>query len=146
MPDVGRDGIFNGNNFVGMTKSSGYHILRVGMGLTFLWIGVLILQDPTFWGGFLKPWAVNLLPVPLHEAMISTAVLDILIGFFLLIDVVTWIAAAFGSIHLLIILITAGIDSITVRDIGLLGGCISLFWSDLPKRHREAIVRTTPTP
>ena len=117
-------------------KGSSYHLLRVGMGITFLWIGILIFRDPSFWGGFLQPWAAGLLPIPLAEAMIATAILNIAIGIFLLIDVYVWIAAAVASIHLALILIVTGVDVITVRDIGLLAAGISLFWNDLPVKFK----------
>lgn len=122
-----------------------YHILRVGMSITFLWIGVLIFRDPEFWGGFLQPWAAGLLPVPIEEAMIGTAVLDILVGLFLLIDVGTWVAALVGTAQLVIVLVTSGIDAVTVRDLGLLGGTISLLWSGLPQTIRDKLRRKAKT-
>lgn len=120
-----------------MKKSSGYHILRVTVAITFLWIGILIFRDPQFWGGFLQPWAAGLIPIPIEQAMIGTAILDIIVGFFLLIDVFTWIAGLIGTIHLVIVLVTSGIDAVTVRDIGLLGGAFALFWDDLPKKIKD---------
>jgi hypothetical protein len=33
-----------------MIKTS-FHILRVGLAITFLWIGVLIFKNPESWGG-----------------------------------------------------------------------------------------------
>lgn len=114
-------------------RFSGLHILRVGLAVTFLWIGILILKAPELWGtGFIQPWAAGLLPVPIREAMISTAVLDIAIGFFLLIDTLTWVAAAVGSIHLIIVLAVSGINEITVRDVGLLAATIALFVHKVP--------------
>lgn len=118
-------------------KSSGYHILRVGLAITFIWIGVLIIRDPQFWGGFLQPWAAGLIPIPIEQAMISTAILDIVVGFLFLIDVWTWIASLFAATHLVLILITVGIDAVTVRDIGLLGGVFALFWGDLPNKFKN---------
>lgn len=114
-----------------MNKSP-YHILRVGVAITFIWIGVLIFKNPESWGGMILPWAANLLPVPLKTAMISTAILDIAVGFFLLIDVFTWLAAGLGALHLIIVLATTGISSITVRDIGLLGAAIALMVQKWP--------------
>ena len=125
-----------------MQSSVAYHILRIGLGITFLWIGVLIFRSPEFWGGFLQPWAIDLLPVPLHEAMIGTAIVDILIGVAILINIGVWIAALIGSIHLAVILATTGITEITVRDIGLLGGMVALFWTNLPDRFRILIKKT----
>lgn len=122
-----------------MTKT-GFHILRVGMAITFLWIGVLILRTPESWGGYLQPWAMGLLPVPIEQAMIGTAILDIAIGFFLLIDSFVWIAALVGSIHLVIVLAVSGITDITVRDIAILAGTLSLMADSLPAVFKRKII------
>lgn len=108
-----------------MNKFS-YHILRVGLAITFLWIGILIFKEPEAWGGYLQSWVVNLLPFSLKTTMFSVAILDILIGFFLLIDYLTWLAALIASFHLAIILIVSGINAITVRDIGLFAAAFAL--------------------
>ncbi len=110
-----------------------YHILRVGVAITFLWIGVLIFKSPEGWGSILQPWAVGLLPVSLESAMIATAILDVLIGFLLLIDKFVWIAAIIAIIHLAIVLTVVGITDITVRDIAILSGLVALFFDSFPK-------------
>lgn len=114
-----------------MRKTS-FHFLRVGLAITFLWIGILIFKDPEAWGGYLRPWAAGLLPLPLAQAMIGTAILDITIGFFLLIDVWLWLAALVGAIHLMIVLTVSGITDITVRDIGLLVAMLAVVIDSLP--------------
>ncbi len=96
------------------------------MAITFLWIGILIFKEPGAWGGFLMPWALKLLPVPIHEAMIGTAILDIVLGFLFLIDSFVWLAALIGAIHLVIILAVSGINEVTVRDIAILAAVIAL--------------------
>ena len=115
-----------------MSKTS-FHILRVGFAITFLWIGVLIFKQPEAWGGYIAPWAMKLLPVPIEQAMMGTAVLDIIIGVLLLIDSFVWLAALVGSIHLIIVLAVSGITDITVRDIGILAGIIALMVESLPE-------------
>jgi uncharacterized membrane protein YphA (DoxX/SURF4 family) len=119
-------------------KTAPYHILRVGMAITFIWIGILIFSAPEAWGSVIQPWAADLLPVPLREAMIGTAILDIAVGVLLLVDILTWLAALFGAIHLVIVLAAVGINTFTVRDIGLLAGAIALFISDV---EREKCVK-----
>ena len=113
-------------------KKTGLHILRVGLGITFVWIGILIFKFPDAWGGYLQPWALNLLPIPLATAMMETAALDIIIGLLLLMNVGTWIAAGLASLHLIVVLIASGITDITVRDIGLLAGSVALLIESLP--------------
>jgi len=114
-------------------KKTSFHFLRVGLAITFLWIGVLIFKNPEAWGGYLQPWAAGLLPVPLAQALIGTAILDITIGALLLIDVLTWLAALVGAIHIVIVLTVSGITDITVRDIGLLVAALALMIDALPE-------------
>src|SRR3989344_3963086 len=104
-----------------MSKTS-FHILRVGLAITFLWIGVLILKQPEAWGGYLQPWAAGLLPVPIEQAMLGTAILDIVIGVMLLVGWLTWLAALVAGGHIFIVLAGSGVTDITVRGIGLLAG------------------------
>ena len=111
--------------------------MRVGLAITFLWIGVLIFKNPEAWGGYLEPWAAGLLPIPLTQAMIGTAILDIVIGAFLLVDFLPWLAALVGVIHLMSVLAVSGITDITVRDIGLLAGTLALMIDSLPPVFRN---------
>jgi len=115
-----------------MNKTS-FQILRVGLAITFLWIGVLIFKNPEAWGKYLQPWAAGLLPIPLAQVMIGTAILDITIGVLLLVDNLTWLAALFGAIHLVMVLMVSGITDITVRDIGLLVGMLAIMIDSLPQ-------------
>lgn len=115
-----------------MNKTS-FHILRVGLAITFLWIGILIFKQPEAWGGYLQLWAAGLLPVPIEQAMMGTAVLDIVIGIFLLVDSFVWLAALVGALHLIIVLAVSGITDITVRDVGILAATIALMADSLPE-------------
>ena len=114
-------------------KKSSFHILRVGMAITFLWIGILIFKNPEAWGGFVQPWVVDLLPMSLTDAMMGTAVLDIVIGALLLVDILTPWAALVGAGHLLIVLLVSGINDVTVRDIAIFTGAFALFNDSLPE-------------
>jgi len=122
-----------------MGKAS-FHILRIGLAVTFLWIGVLILINPEAWGGYMKPWAAGLLPVPVAQAMMGTAILDIIIGVFLLINFLPRLTAIVGAIHLAVILIVSGITDITVRDIGLLAGILALMIDSTPQPVTDKII------
>ena len=104
------------------------------MTITFLWIGILIFQNPEAWGGYLQPWVANLLPVPLYQAMVGTAILDMAIGALLLLNFLTWFAALVGAAHLVTVLIASGITEITARDIGLLAGAMALMIDALPRK------------
>ena len=121
-----------------MSKIS-YHILRIGMAVTFLWIGIVILKEPEVWGGYIGSWAIDLLPLPIKEIMIGTAILDIAIGVLFLVDSFVWIASLVASIHLIIVLIVTGITDVTVRDIGILATTLALMIETLPQSFIEKI-------
>ena len=126
---------FNKRDFT--MKKSSFHILRVGVAITFLWIGLLIFRSPEAWGGYLLPWAAGLLPVPMEQIMISTAILDIIIGALLVIDLATWLASLIGAIHLVIVLAVSGITDITVRDIGLFAALLALMIDSWPQKSTK---------
>lgn len=109
----------------GMKKTS-FHFLRIGLAITFLWIGVLIFKNPEAWSGYLQPWAVRLLPIPLTQALIGTAILDITVGAFLIFNFLPRLTPLVGALHLAMVLTTSGITDITVRDIGLLTAALAL--------------------
>ena len=122
-----------------MRKAS-FHILRVGLAITFLWIGVLIFKNPESWGGYVAPWVIPLLPASLIQTMQATAVLDLIIGALLLTDTLTWLASFVGAVHLAIVLTVSGITDITVRDIGLLLGLVALLVDSLPFQIRNKLL------
>jgi len=99
----------------------------------------MILNDPVAWGAMISPKIRALLPAPIKTVIINTAILDIAVGIFLIINIhpiITFLAALFGSFHLIIVLTAAGIDEVTVRDIGLLGGTISLAFALWPEKFK----------
>lgn len=109
-------------------------VLRLGLAVTFVWIGVMIWQNPEAWGGYIKPWAMDLIPVPLEQAMKATAVLDVVIGLMFLVRPLVWLGGVLGVLHLLVVLATSGITDITVRDIGLLAASLSVAIYHWPKK------------
>lgn len=121
-------------NHYNSMRGSSLLILRIGLAVTFIWIGVLILQNPESWAtGFIKPWAQNLMPFQLVDLMRGTAVLDIAVGILLLIRRYAWIGGVIGSLHILGVLIVSGVNSITVRDIGLLSATVAITISTVPE-------------
>lgn len=102
-------------------------ILRIGLGITFLWIGIMIFKNPEAWGSYIQPWAVKLLPIPIKEMMLGTALLDMVIGVLLLLNILTPWMALLGGMHLVTVLITSGINEGTVRDIAILASSATLF-------------------
>ncbi|KAA0206356.1 DoxX family membrane protein [Candidatus Uhrbacteria bacterium] len=118
-----------------------FHILRVGMAVTFLWVGLLILKSPEAWGGYLQPWAMGLLPVPVGQLMIGTAIFDLAVGFLLLVNVRTWVVSLLAAFHLAVVMIVSGINAVTVRDIGLFAAALALFIEDVPPSWQKRLIK-----
>lgn len=115
--------------------------MRVGMAITFLWIGILILKSPESWGGYVQPWAVRILPFSVTSALLMTAALDIGIGILLLIDWQSWVAGLLASLHLISVLTVSGITDVTVRDIGLFAGSMVIIIESLPMQIRIYLLK-----
>jgi hypothetical protein len=121
-------------------------VLRVTLGITFLWVSVMIFQEPVFWSGFIDPWMANLIPIDLTLLMQLTAVLDALIGLLLIANKWVWIASLVATLHLATILIGSGIDPITVRDLGLLGATAALTLLTIPEKFLPRKKKPSPGP
>lgn len=111
-------------------------ILRLGLSATFIWVGVFVFKDPEAWGGYIQPWALKLLPVPIEEAMRGNALLDVAIGACLLINPLVWAAAALGALHLAMVLVVSGVNEGTVRDIGLLTVALCIAAETWPEKYK----------
>jgi len=82
---------------------------------------------------------MKLLPVSLDQIMMGTAVLDVLIGILLLLDIFTWLAAFVGATHMIAVLIVSGITDITVRDIAIFAGMVALAIESWPFLEKNKI-------
>jgi len=103
-----------------------FHVLRIGVGITVLWIGIMIVQEPLSWAGYMDPWVINLIPFPLETMMLMAGIFDILLGVLLLVNVMTKAVGYIVALHMLGILIAGGINDITVRDIAILFAGLAL--------------------
>lgn len=112
-----------------------YILLRAGLGIVFLWIGIDMVRHPDTWIGYLP----GTLPFGFSRSLFLTgnAILDSIIGIFLLLNFFPRIVAAIAVLHLLGILIVHPIDAVLIRDVGLLGTALALLtWPQHYKRHR----------
>jgi uncharacterized membrane protein YphA (DoxX/SURF4 family) len=108
-----------------MNKNA-FLVLRIGLGITFIWIGILIFQNPENWAAMMQPWAKALLPVSPVLALQATAFLDVLTGGCLIIGLFLPLASLYGAAHVAVVLVTVGVNESTVRDIGLLGAMFAI--------------------
>lgn len=102
-------------------------LLRLGLGITFLWIGIDILRHPDAWIGYLPqniPFGVSR-----ELALQINGVVDAAIGVLFIINRFPRLTALVATGHLAGILIFYGVDAVTIRDVGLFGTALALlFW------------------
>jgi len=109
--------------------------LRLGLGLMYLYSGRDLIINPIHWEGFAPVWFERLVGIlmPMDAYLRLQGAGELAIAFLLL----AWflgrwgvrVAALLAVIEMLGILLLAGIDPITFRDIGLLGGAAALWIS-----------------
>lgn len=101
-----------------------YLVLRVGLGLTFLLIGIDILRHGDMWLGYVP----DSLPfgIPREMGLKLSGMFDILLGALLVVRMFPKVVAGLAALHLAGVLISYGLDAVTVRDVGLLGAVLAL--------------------
>lgn len=108
--------------------------LSWALGLVFLWIGVDILRHPDAWIGFLP----QTIPFGLarETALKLNGIFDIALGAALFLKFWPKISAFLAAVHIVTILITQKIDAVLIRDVGLLGMSLALFfWPTHYRKH-----------
>lgn len=119
---------------INSTKYS-YLILRIGLAAVFLWFGVDKFIHPAYW---LNAWVppsvlmfVGKLGITATQFIYLNGVFEILVALSMITGVFISFFSLIGGIFLVLVLLFSGFSEVTVRDIGLLGGFISVFlWPD----------------
>lgn len=123
----------------------GARILRIGLGVTFLVIGILIWRHPEAWGSNIQPWVQSLINIPLRQLMQIVAVFDIALGVLLILGIFVWFFSLLAALHLAGVLLVVGFSETSIRDFGLLAAAISLFltYRDSSKQRKsQRIIET----
>jgi len=112
--------------------------LRLGLATVFIWFGINKFIDPQYW---LSAWVTQSVLAMASKLGISgldivniSGVFEVLVGISVLSNIFMKVFSVLAIIFLGGILFTFGLSEILVRDIGLVGGFLSLlFW---PERRR----------
>ncbi|MCL4404134.1 DoxX family membrane protein [Patescibacteria group bacterium] len=106
-------------------KLSPVLLLRIGLGLVFIYAGVHQIAQPAAWDGFVPGWIAGIInPVTfiyIHGAFELALGLGIIVG--LLLPILSFIA----FLDLFSIMVFFGVDDVTFRDFGLLMAALALF-------------------
>lgn len=111
-----------------------YLLLRLALGITFLWIGIDMVRFPQNWIGYLP--ATIPFGLSRENALQGNALFDIGIGALLLLNKLPRGTSLFATLHLAGILVVNGIDGVLVRDVGLFGAALALFFWPHHRRRK----------
>lgn len=110
-------------------------LLRIAVGLPFIWFGVDKLIQPDYWFSYIPTWASNMVGRYVYPFMYLQGVVEAILG---ILVVLRWHARPallfIGLILITIIVTTVHLTELGIRDISLLMTAIGL-WYFLEKRN-----------
>lgn len=101
-----------------------YLLLRVSLGLVFLWIGIDIFRNQTDWIGFLP--LTNPLGLARADALRGISIFDIVVGLLLITGHFPRLTSLLAAVHIASVLVVNRLDAVLIRDVGLLGATLAL--------------------
>ncbi|OGN05224.1 MAG: hypothetical protein A2746_01005 [Candidatus Yanofskybacteria bacterium RIFCSPHIGHO2_01_FULL_44_22] len=118
-------------------------ILRLGLAFVFFWFGIDKFMQPEYWLNAWVPENVVRFVAQFGLSGIAfiylNAIFEILIATSLALNIFSALFSFLGAAFLLVVIFTHGFNEVLVRDMGLLGGFLSvLFW---PRNERMAGLR-----
>ena len=126
-------------NIVGNYKISTL-FLRIALGVFFLWFGIDKVLTPSNWLGWIPDSIFPVLPFEVAKFILLEGIIEIIVGVLLTIGLFTRVAAAVSSLQMMLIIIFIGFNEATIRDIGLLGGTISLLITGSPALSLDKLI------
>ena len=109
-----------------LPKSWSTLILRLGIGIVFLFFGVDKFIHPEVWINWVSPRLLYYFPFPQEVFIYLDGGLEAIIGVMLILGFYTRIFALIASLLIVGILATVGITDVTLRDVAILAGALSL--------------------
>ena len=111
------------------TKYSGW-VLRIGLAVVFFWFGIDKFFHPDYWlNAWVPQWVVPFAArfgVTAVQLIYINGIFEVLIGLSLLTGVFMRFFSLLGVLFLLAIMVFIGLNEITVRDVGLMGGLLAI--------------------
>ena len=115
----------------------GIFILQVAVALVFIWFGIDKLFHPDAWIYYLQAlpsWMRALMYFDDKTVMLISAIVEILLGFWVLIPWKNYIPAFAIVLYFIPVLVSVGFDTVGVRDLGLMISSLALAFLLLPKK------------
>lgn len=117
-----------------------YLFLRLGLAVVFLWFGVDKLIHLQYW---ITAWTppkllliINGLNITQTQLIYGASALEIIVGLGLATSIFPKLFSFLAFLYLTVILIVNGLTEVTVRDIGLIGALLAVFfWPNFRSRY-----------
>jgi uncharacterized membrane protein YphA (DoxX/SURF4 family) len=115
------------HTFIDRYEKNSLSILRISLGIVFIYFGWTSIVTPQMWAGFVPAWTHMFLPaltlVQLH------GISEVAFGLLLIMGIQTRVVAFFLFFDLLHILTLLDFGPVWMRDLGLTGAMLSLIFS-----------------
>jgi uncharacterized membrane protein YphA (DoxX/SURF4 family) len=117
-------------------------ILKVGLGIVFIYFGVNQIMNPEMWVDLLPSFLNNLNFFQPESLIFLNGTFDILVGFCLILGLFLKIISVLAFLHLISIFIfSLGFTQSGIRDFGLALASLSLFFSEDDKFSLSRFLR-----
>ncbi len=120
-----------------MLKDYSTLILRIGLGIVFLWFGVTSILQPEIWSSLVP----SLIPISGNTVIIIMAIFQVLMAILLIIGLFTRLASLLLAISMIPIIMSLGYNDIAVRDLGIFTALLSLSLSENKKLSLDSKFR-----
>lgn len=112
--------------------------LRLGLAFVFLWFGIDKFINPEYWtNAWMPSWFQGVLAsldIGNLNLIYMNGILEIVVGLGFLFNLFVKLFAFITILFLLFVIFSFGLNEVIVRDIGLIGGALSLlFWNERKK-------------
>ncbi len=101
-------------------------VLRVSLGLVFLYFSISQLNSPSEWSSFVPGFLTNF-GLSANNFVVFNGFIELVFGIFLIIGLYTRFSALVMSLHLFGIAFSIGFNPLGIRDFGLAFSTLALF-------------------
>jgi uncharacterized membrane protein YphA (DoxX/SURF4 family) len=103
-------------------------VVRIGLGLVFIWFGFQQLIDAGAWLGYVPPIVIALLHINVTTLVHFNGAFELVFGIALALGLFVRTTALLLALHIADIMLIVGYTSIGVRDFGLTAAAFSIFF------------------
>ncbi|HTZ41820.1 MAG TPA: DoxX family membrane protein [Candidatus Omnitrophota bacterium] len=100
-------------------------LLRISLSLLLIWFGISQISSPAEWTGFVPGFVANIIPA--HTVVFINGSAEIVFGLFMLVGFYLRLSSFLMGLHLFVIALGIGYNSLAIRDFGLSLAMLSLF-------------------